>query len=137
MESEANVSLNGTGSSDPNTEAPLNTLTYEWKQTGGTAVTLSGATTATPSFKAPKGPATLTFELKVCDGGTPPLCSTDSVTVNVREPNLAPTANAGADQTVESGTPSVSLDGSGSTDPNTEAPLNTLSYEWKQTSGTA
>ena len=79
-------------------------------------------------------PAELTFELKVCDGGTPTLCSTDSVTVKVREQNLAPTANAGADQEVASGA-KVTLDGSGSTDPNTEAPLNTLSYKWTQTAG--
>ncbi len=49
---------------------------------------------------------------------------------------MAPVANAGPDQTVASEA-SVTLDGSGSTDANTEAPLNTLSYEWKQLSGTA
>jgi hypothetical protein len=45
--------------------------------------------------------------------------------------NLAPTANAGADQTVIEGT-TVTLDGSGSTDPDG----NTLTYSWAQTSGT-
>ena len=29
------------------------TITYQWTQVGGTAVTLSGATTATPTFTAP------------------------------------------------------------------------------------
>ena len=33
----------------------------------GPAVTLSGANTATPSFTAPTGPATLTFQLTVTD----------------------------------------------------------------------
>ena len=44
-----------------------------------TAVTLSGADTATPSFTAPAGPATLTFELEVCD--QEPLCDTDTVVI--------------------------------------------------------
>ncbi len=56
----ATVNLDGTGSSDPDAG---DTLDYTWTQTGGTAVTLTGADTATPSFTAPAGPATLTFEL--------------------------------------------------------------------------
>ena len=46
--------------------------------------------------------------------------------------NLAPTANAGADQFVAEGAV-VSLDGSGSGDPNGDA----LSYQWSQTGGPA
>ena len=57
----ATVNLDGTGSSDPDAG---DTLDYTWTQTGGTAVTLTGADTATPSFTAPAGPATLTFELR-------------------------------------------------------------------------
>ena len=37
---------------------------YSWKQLTGTSVTLTGSSTATPSFAAPDGPATLTFEFK-------------------------------------------------------------------------
>ena len=47
--SGATVNLNGNGSSDPDGD----TLTFAWTQTGGTAVTLTGADTATPSFTAP------------------------------------------------------------------------------------
>jgi hypothetical protein len=74
------VNLTGTGSTDPEDEP----LDYAWTQTSGTAVTLTGADTATPSFTAPNGPATLTFELEVCD--SEPLCATDTVVVTVQEP---------------------------------------------------
>jgi hypothetical protein len=125
--SGAAVSLDGTGSTDPENDA----LTYAWTQTGGPAVTLTGANTATPSFTAPAGPATLTFDLQVCD--PEPLCDTDTVVVNVSGAgNTAPTADAGADQTVASGA-AVSLDGTGSTDPEND----TLTYAWTQTGGPA
>ena len=80
-------------------------------------MTLSGADTATPSFTAPAGPATLKFELEVCD--QEPLCDTDTVVITVNEQppaNQAPTADAGDDQTVASGA-TVNLDGTGSSDP--------------------
>ena len=76
------VTLDGTGSSDPDP------LTYSWTQTSGPAVTLTGATTAQPTFTAPAGPATLTFELSVCDAGR--LCDTDTVTVTVNGPPPPP-----------------------------------------------
>jgi PKD domain len=120
------VNLNGTGSSDPNGD----TLTYAWTQTSGPAVTLSGANTATPSFTAPDVAVStpLTFQLQVCDPFN--ACSTDSVTITVTPPNHTPVANAGADQTVNSGA-SVSLDGTGSTDQD----LDPLTYAWTQTAG--
>ena len=45
-----------------------NPLTYQWTQTGGTAVTLSSGTAVKPTFTAPASPATLTFQLVVNDG---------------------------------------------------------------------
>ncbi|NLD36638.1 MAG: hypothetical protein GX654_07205, partial [Desulfatiglans sp.] len=123
------VTLNGSASSDPDGSI----VSYNWTQTGGTAVTLSSATTVQPSFTAPNvGPsgATLTFSLTVTD--TQGLQSTDSVNINVTWVNAAPTANAGPDQTKAEGLV-VTLNGSGSSDPDG----STLTYLWTQTGGTA
>ena len=121
----ATVTLDGSASSDPDGE----TLTYAWTQTGGPAVTLTGADTATPSFTAPAVDADtpLTFSLEVCDEADPTsLCATDTVTVTVQDIDVPPvdsppTANAGADQTVDEGD-TVTLDGSASSDPDGETP---------------
>ena len=118
------VTLSGSGT-DPEDEA----LSYSWSQTGGSpTVTLTGATTATPSFTAPNltSDVTLTFTLTVTAGGA---SDTDTVNVTVRADNDDPTANAGTDQTVNDGD-LVTLSGSG-TDPEDEA----LSYSWSQTGG--
>jgi len=79
--SEASVTLDGTGSSDPDVG---DTITHSWTQTSGPAVTLDDASSATPSFTAPVGPAVLVFEDEVCD--QEPLCDTDSVTITVEAP---------------------------------------------------
>ncbi|MCV2878835.1 autotransporter domain-containing protein, partial [Sedimentimonas flavescens] len=129
--SGATVNLDGSGSSDPEDD----TLSYSWEETSSTGVSLSGASTATPSFTAPTllwsdSPVDLVFRLVVSDGE---FSSEASVTVTVNPPpppNTAPTANAGADQFVESGA-GVMLDGTGSSDPEDDP----LSYEWTQTGG--
>jgi len=114
-------SLDGSSSSDPQGQG----LTYTWSQTSGPDAGLSGANTATPTFTAPGGPTSLEFTLEVCNATG--LCDTDTVTITV---NGYPTASAGDDQTVNEGT-TVTLDGSGSTDPQ-EQPLTTT---WTQTGG--
>jgi len=118
----AEVALDGTGSLDFDGTI----ASYAWTQQGGTPVTLTGADTATPSFTAPAGSGTLTFQIAVTDdeGKT----GTDTVDVIV---NQAPVAAAGDDLTVPTDLP-VTLDGSGSYDPD-----GTITgYQWTQLEGT-
>jgi hypothetical protein len=130
--SAALVTLDGSASSDP---AGL-PLSFAWTQASGPAVTLAGATTANPTFTAPSiapglPAASLTFTLVVSDANAS--SAADSVTITVAPqpaPPQAPIANAGPNQTVESGA-QVTLDGSGSSDP---AGLP-ISFAWSQLSG--
>jgi hypothetical protein len=120
------VKLNGFESSDSSEESFA--LKYKWTQTGGPKVTLTGATTPGPTFTAPNEIAVMTFKLEVCDNAGSPLCSTDEVLISTG--NLAPTANAGPAQEVDSGA-GVTLDGSASSDPNGDP----VTYKWTQTAG--
>jgi hypothetical protein len=130
------VTLDGSGSTD--SDLPNDTLSYQWTQTSGPAVTLSDPTAVMPTFTTgTPGPDTYTFDLTVTDqvGQT----STDSVTITTVPAgpvdNFPPVANAGPDQlNVTAGT-LVTLDGSGSTDG--DLPNDTLSYQWTQTAGPA
>ena len=117
------VKLDGSASSDQSG----NPLAYKWVQTGGPAVSLSGATTASPSFVAPAS-GVLSFALTVRDGVT--ASAADSVTVTVEAAKPAPVAVAGAPQTAAAGA-TVQLDGSGSYDPEGQS----LTYKWTQTAG--
>jgi len=132
--SSATVTLDGSGSTDPDVG---DTLSYAWSQTSGATVTLSGGTTAGPSFTAPvlganDAAVTLVFSLVVTDDKTN-ASAPDTVSITVQPAaNAAPTANAGPDQSAVASGAAVTLDGSGSTDPDVG---DTLSYAWSQTSG--
>jgi hypothetical protein len=77
------VTLNGSGSSDPDGNLPLS---YQWTQSGGPGVALNAATTATPSF-TPPATGVYTFTLVVTDSTG--LASTpDSVMVTVTPPQV-------------------------------------------------
>jgi K319L-like, PKD domain len=121
------VTLDATGSTDP--DLPNDTLTYSWSQLSGPVVTLSDPSSPTPTFTVPAVPGILEFQVQVCDQVSQ--CSTDTVVAAIFFDGL-PTANAGPDQTVNSGD-TVTLDGSASSDPEGQA----LTYMWTQTSGPA
>ncbi len=121
------VTLDGSGSSDPDNDI----ASYQWTQASGTPVTLSDSTSVRPTFTAPDvgpGGAFLTFSLKVTDSGG--LYSSDTCGVKVLWVNIPPVADAGYDRTVSGGV-TVTLDGSGSSDPDN----GIASYQWKQVSG--
>jgi len=124
----AAVSLDGSGSSD--TDGTV--ASYAWTQTTGTNVALDTAAPAMPTFTAPDVAADedLTFSLVVTDNDGA-ASAADTVVVSVVA-NVAPTANAGPDQTVDS-LDTVTLDGSGSSDPDGTVDV----YTWTQTTGTA
>lgn len=71
------VTMNASTSTDANGD----TLSYSWAQTGGSAVTLTGANTAQASFTAPSSAATLNFQVTVSDGNGGSDTATVTVTV--------------------------------------------------------
>lgn len=114
------VTLNGSGSNDPDGS----TITYSWSFTSrpaGSAATLANATSAQPTFTADVA-GNYVAQLIVNDGTL--ASSPASVTITARA-NQAPVANAGTAQTVTVGT-LVTLNGTGSTDPDG----NTITYAW-------
>jgi LmbE family N-acetylglucosaminyl deacetylase len=122
------VTLNGTGSSDPNNDP----LQYVWSQTSGPAVTLSSGSAAMPTFTAPAalpGVQTLRFSLVVRDNEF----TSPADTVEIIIPgtvNSPPNANAGPDAVVSAGA-AVTLNGSASADPEGVP----ITYLWTQTAG--
>jgi subtilisin family serine protease len=112
------VTLDGSGSSDPDGTID----SYEWKEG---ADVLSNAKSFTRDFSV----GTHTVTLTVTDGGGASSSDNVIVTVNANQP---PVADAGADQTVSdadgNGVEAVTLDGSGSSDPDGSID----SYVWKE-----
>ena len=126
------VTLDGSASADLDGDA----LTFAWLQTAGPNVALNDATAEQPTFDAPDvtaavTPMTLTFQLAVSDGS---ITANDTVDIVVDDVglgvNTAPTADAGADQTVVE-LDVVTLDGSASADLDGDA----LTFAWLQTAG--
>ncbi len=73
------VTLDGSGSSDPNGDS----FTYSWVQLSGETVLLDNSSAASPTFTAPVTTGTLTFQLTVTDTGT--LSSSDTVSIIVTD----------------------------------------------------
>lgn len=128
------VTLDGSGSFDPD-EDPL---TYSWAQTDttGKIVTLSDPAAIKPTFTAPAVGAgdavALVFLLTVGDGSETDAASV-AVTVNKAPvPNQEPVAVAAANKTSVAPGEKVTLDGSGSSDPDGVI----VAYSWEQTDAT-
>jgi Ca2+-binding RTX toxin-like protein len=120
------VQLDGSGSSDANGDA----LAYIWSFTSvptGSAAALSDTGSVMPAFRVDLA-GSYVVQLVVNDGATDSLPAT--VTINAEDPtnaNTAPLADAGPDQQVVlASTVIITLDGSGSVDPDGQS----LSYLW-------
>jgi hypothetical protein len=118
------VTLDGSGSYD----ADGNSLTFKWSfisKPGGSTTMLSSATKVNPYFVVDV-PGNYIVQLIVNDS----VADSQPDTVTIATQNSAPTAEAGADQTVVEGD-TVKLSGAGSFDPDD----NIVSYSWNQTNG--
>jgi lysophospholipase L1-like esterase len=125
------VTLDGSGSFDPDGAS----LSYLWEQVPqvppGTSVTLSDRTDENPTFTAPEvglSGERLEFKLTVTDADG--FQNSDTVLVDINDVLLPPVADAGGDQTVTPGS-TVTLNGSNSYDPDGTI----TSVQWEQVSG--
>ena len=115
------VTLNGTGSTDPDLDA----LSYSWTQIAGPSVALTGGTTANPTFTAPSvgaGGTTLTFRLVVSDGQVNSVV--DTVNIHVLDTNDPPVCTLAQPSVVSLWPPNhimVPVTIMGVTDPNNQA----------------
>ncbi len=120
-----NILLNGTG-----TDVDGTVISYLWsKLTGPAAIIANNTAAATAVNSLVQG--IYTFELQVTDDDGAVGRDTIEITVNP-DPNIAPTANAGADQTITLPTNTVTLSGTGN-DPDG----NITAHLWTKISGPA
>ena len=119
------VTLSGSAT-DPDDDA---IVSYLWSAPGS-GIEFAEASSASTTFTAPAVEVDTAFTLTLTAGdGTD--YGSDDVVVTVRDSaSNAPTADAGPDQTVNEGD-AVTLDGSGSSDPNNDA----LEYFWEYVTG--
>jgi hypothetical protein len=131
----APVALHGIGE-DGDTEEVAG-LAFQWTQTSGPSVTLSGSgkdvrfTAPIISGGDPDAFVDLKFRLTVTDGcqGS----ATDDITVHIANIPHSPVAVAQGPAKANEGGDNVTLDGSGSSDPDGDA----LTYTWTQINGPA
>ena len=108
-------------------DANSDSLSYTWSFVEGPSISLPAMNTQILNL-TPQNAGSYKFSVKCYDGVN--YSASDEVTITVNAINSAPTANAGSDITAQLGMV-VSLDGSGSIDPDN----NTLTYAWTKLSG--
>jgi uncharacterized protein YkwD len=121
------VSITGNGS-----DSDGEIVAWSWSQVSGLEVDLQNSGSRTVRFTAPETAGQIRLRLSVTDNDG--ASDTDDVIITVEapgsEPNQAPTANAGANQTVQPGD-NVSITGSGS-----DSDGSIVAWSWTQISGT-
>ncbi len=122
------IYLNGSASYDPDGDA----ITFQWTQIGGPGVTIEGAATATPHFTVDAG-KNYAFRLKVTDPSG--LFSYSDITISTVSTgvNTPPVAFAGFDQIFYANPGTVTLNASGSYDPDGDS----VTFRWEQVEGPA
>jgi hypothetical protein len=130
----ATVTLDGSGSSDPNntiSDPHHDILTYTWTQVGASTVSIvpDPLDPSKATFIAPMEETTLSFVLTVSDGD----CSTqaDPVSITVVQANHQPVAAVLPPVVTVAEGATAHLDGSSSYDP--DGAGDTLTYAWTQT----
>ena len=128
IDEDKSVKLNGNKSFDSDGSIE----SYGWEQVSGTMVSLSDPDISRPEFTTPEvdRDTHLTFKLTVTDDDG----DTDDayVTITVKAvPNVPPTADAGTNRQIVEPGDTVTLDGSGSDDPDGGTPT----YSWSQKTG--
>ncbi|MFT3979377.1 MAG: PKD domain-containing protein [Ferruginibacter sp.] len=122
----ASVQLSGAASSDPENAA----LVFEWNIIEGTGGTLTGSNTVSPTFSS-SSEGVYRIGLKVTDPYG--AFGRDTLQITIAAANIAPVANAGADQLIHLPTVSTVLIGSASYDPDGSI----AAYAWRKISGPA
>lgn len=122
------VTLNGTGSSDPDGTIS----SYAWSKVSGPGQGTISNTAAASTTVTGLAQGTYIFKLTVKDNSNATAADSVVITVNAAA-NQAPVANAGSNQTITLPSNSVNLDGSGSSD----ADGTITSYIWSKISGPA
>jgi predicted esterase len=122
------AALNGGASSDPDGSIS----SYSWSKTAGPSTYTIANPTAVSTNVSGLVQGTYDFTLTVTDNGGATSSATVQIVVNGAA-NIAPTSNAGPDQTINLPQDSVTLNGSASSDPDGSI----VKYEWNTVSGTS
>jgi poly(3-hydroxybutyrate) depolymerase len=123
------VTLNGSGSSDPDGSI----ASYTWTKIGGPSTYSLGNPNSVSTSLSGLVQGTYQLQLMVTDNNGASAFDTVLITVNAAPPppNIPPVANAGADQSITLPTNSVTLNGTASSD----ADGTITSYAWTKISG--